>query len=367
MDDGQKTRRYFLASVSILILLGVVMVYSSSYLFAADTFGKSYYFLLKHVAFIISGLFLALIISRFPFNTWFAKLEFFHAVVIVLMILTFIPGISFATKGASRWINLGLFTIQPGELLKISLPLLTFKLLYRFKMDSLKSNLIKVGLIALPCILLLLQPDFGTFVICTLSVLFILLLSPMKIKYFLAIITAALTGFAFLIILEPYRIQRLTAYLDPWKDPKSSGFQIIQSFLAFANGGIIGVGLGNSHEKLFYLPEAHNDFIFSVLGEELGFVGVVFTISVFMTFIYLGFKLAKSCKTEQSISISSLMIFIVSIQASINFAVALGLLPTKGLNLPFISYGGTSMIVNFIILGLFFSTTSREMEFTKRY
>lgn len=367
MDDLLKTRRYFLASISALVLLGVVMVYSSSYLFASDVFGRSYYFLARHVTFIGIGLLLAYLISRFSLESWYSKIELLHIGVILLLVLTFIPGVAFSTKGASRWINLGFITIQPGELLKISLPLVTYKLFERFKIDTLKQNLFKGLLITIPCVLLMFQPDFGTFVICTLSILFVLLLSSMKLKHFLGIISGVVVSFSLLILIEPYRIQRLTAYLDPWKDPKSSGFQIIQSFLAFANGGLFGVGLGNSHEKLFYLPEAHNDFIFSVLGEELGFFGVVFTLSVFMSFIYFGFKLAKSCRTEKSIKISSLLIFIICIQATINFAVALGLLPTKGLNLPFISYGGTSLIVNFMILGLFYSTVLRDTEIFKKY
>ena len=162
--------------------------------------------------------------------------------------------------------------------------------------------------------------------------------------------------------MKAYRIERLLTYLDPWKNPKTSGFQIIQSFLAFANGGIFGQGLGNSNEKLFYLPEAHNDFIFSVIGEELGLFGVTLMVGLFMTFIYLGLKIGIRMKNRWAFILVSTVIFTIGLQALLNMGVVLGLLPTKGLNLPFISYGGSSLVSNFFGVGLILSAVNESLR-----
>jgi cell division protein FtsW len=203
--------------------------------------------------------------------------------------------------------------------------------------------------------LLIKQPDFGSFSICFFVIAFVCFMSSFPRKYFYYSLMAGGVGGIFILFSQAYRVKRLLTYLDPWKNPQGSGFQIIQSYMAFANGSAFGQGLGNSNEKLFYLPEAHNDFIFSVIGEELGFIGVFLIICLFIAFIYFGFKLILQVRDRVGIILGSSVIFVLGLQALLNMGVVLGLLPTKGLNLPFISYGGSSLICNFFGIGLLLS------------
>jgi cell division protein FtsW len=199
------------------------------------------------------------------------------------------------------------------------------------------------------------QPDFGTFAISAMIVTFIAFLSHFPRKLFWSATAFGFVSAVALLFAAPYRVKRILVFLDPWKDPKNAGFQIIQSFLAFANGGITGQGLGNSNEKLFYLPEAYNDFIFSVVGEELGLAGVIVGVVLFLTFIFFGFRIALGLKSRLAGMMASAVVFCIGFQAFLNMGVVLGVLPTKGLNLPFISYGGSSMVANLAALGLIFS------------
>ena len=211
-----------------------------------------------------------------------------------------------------------------------------------------------VGLVY-PLGIFVIQPDFGTFFISASIIAFIAFLSTFPRKYFYsAVISGALVAVG-ILFAAPYRVKRVLTFLDPWKDPRGSGFQIIQSFLAFANGSVFGSGLGNSNEKLFYLPEAYNDFIFSVVGEELGFVGVIAVVLMFICFIYFGLRMSISLKSRVGSIMVATVIFSIGLQAFLNMGVVLGVLPTKGLNLPFISYGGSSIVANLSALGLIFA------------
>ena len=220
---------------------------------------------------------------------------------------------------------------------------------------SVKQRWLKGSLLALPLLLLILQPDFGTFTICFILMAMVCFLSSFPRKIFYSSLVLGVLAIVPILLAKPYRVRRLFAYLDPWKNPQTSGFQIIQSYLAFANGSIFGTGLGNSNEKLFYLPEAHNDFIFSVIGEELGFLGVFIVVALFMLLIFFGLRLVTKLEKRSSIILATSLIFALGLQASLNMGVVLGLLPTKGLNLPFISAGGSSLIANLFAVGLFLS------------
>jgi cell division protein FtsW len=218
--------------------------------------------------------------------------------------------------------------------------------------------LITLGLLAL-------QPDFGMFSVCLFAITYICLMSSFPRKILYGLILSGVTAGIFLIFMAPYRTQRILTFLDPWKDPQKSGFQIIQSYLAFANGGIWGKGIGNGDEKLLYLPEAHNDFIFSVIGEELGFIGVFFLVVTFIILAYLGFKLAIRSQNRVAMIFISSVTVILTLQSFLNMGVVLGLLPTKGLNLPFISYGGSSLLSNCMAIGLViaaFKMNLKEMK-----
>jgi cell division protein FtsW len=273
----------------------------------------------------------------------------------IIVALTIVKGIGNSAKGASRWLSLGGFSLQPGEIVKFTIILSSLSFFENWnKMDN-KEKLKHGGSILLPLALLVKQPDFGTFFICFVVISFVCFMSSFPRKYFYySMISGGLIGVV-ILFSQAYRVKRMLTYLDPWKNPQGSGFQIIQSYMAFANGSAFGQGLGNSNEKLFYLPEAHNDFIFSVLGEELGFVGVFFLISLFLAFIYFGFKLSLKIKDRVGLILASSIIFVLGLQALLNMGVVLGLLPTKGLNLPFVSYGGSSLLCNFVGIGILLS------------
>lgn len=354
-SELEKTGNFFLITTILILFFGVVMVFSASYMYARENFGSPTYFLLKQIIFITFGVGASFVLARTKVNFWYKYAYQINGFFIALLALTQVPGIGVVMKGSHRWINLGFMNLQPGEFVKYSIILAAIKYFENFALYPTREKAINsLGLI-LPLLIFLKQPDFGTFAISSLLLAFIAFLSHFPRKLFWGLTASGLVGVVALLFGAEYRVKRILVFLDPWSDPKNSGFQIIQSFLAFAQGGITGQGLGNSNEKLFYLPESYNDFIFSVIGEELGFSGVVGGVVLFLGFIYLGFKLALSLRSRLSSLLVCSIVFCIGIQAFLNMGVVLGLLPTKGLNLPFISYGGSSMVANLAALGLVFS------------
>lgn len=365
----QDERLFTLLKLTIfaLVIFGLIMVYSSSYIYAMEEFGSSLHFFSKQIVFALAGAVCAGFMARTNFDFWLKHSSKFYLFITGLIVLTLISKGAVSVKGSSRWLNVGgLFRFQPAELLKYATILISVLYFEKYKTMNTKQKTIRGLFLLIPVFMLLFQPDFGMFVLCLFNILFVCFLSDYPRKNFYTTIGIALISFVILIIAAPYRMKRLTSFLDPWSDPQNSGFQVVQSLLAFANGSVLGAGLGNSNEKLFYLPEAHNDFIMSVIGEELGLMGVLLVVFLFLTFIYLGFKIALKAQTKIRIMFSSAVIFSIGLQAMLNMGVVLGMLPAKGLNLPFISYGGSSMLANFLILGLFFcavkhSNTSSKM------
>lgn len=355
-----KALRSLLIVFSLLTIIGAIMVYSSSYIYAKETLGSSAYFFKKQLIFIVVGLFMILVIQAKDFGKLFNQVQLFHIGAIVLLLCTFIPGLGITVKGSNRWLDLGMIRIQPGELIKYSISFFSVYYFNSFNELAHKKKIWGLLQLVVPLILFLFQPDFGSFTICLIIISFIVFLSDFPRKYFFIGLGLGISGIILLIFMSPYRVQRLMSYLDPWQYPKKSGFQIIQSFLAFANGSFWGKGIGNGNEKLFYLPEAHHDFIFSVIGEELGFIGVLFIISLFIAFLFFGLKIALNLRSKTSSMTVSTITFAIAVQAFLNMGVVLGLLPTKGLNLPFISYGGSSLIANFLAVGVLISATKYE-------
>ncbi len=351
----------------LLCIIGVIMVYSSSYIFSQENLGDSSYFFKKQLFFLFLGIGASYFISKIEFTRILRASYLIHIIGLVSLVMCFLPGLGIEVKGSSRWLNLGFISLQPGEFLKVSFILVSIQYFLRFYEMDIRERLIKAGVIVSPLLLFLLQPDFGTFVICSITAMFCAYLSPFPRKYFYSILAMGGMSVIALIFAAPYRMQRLMTFLDPWKDPRHTGFQIIQSFLAFANGSFWGKGIGNSNEKLFYLPEAHNDFIFSVIGEELGFVGIVFIVCLFLALLYFGLKTAFQARATISAYFISSFVFVVTLQATLNMGVVLGLLPTKGLNLPFISYGGSSLLANFIGIGICLSALHLERDPEKSY
>ncbi len=356
-----KVKKYFLINVSLIVVLGVIMVYSASYIYAKEVFGGSAHFFLKQLLFVLIGSVMAFIISKTKMTFWFKFSYYFNALAAFLLFLTMTP-LGISIKGSQRWLRIAGFSFQPGEIVKYTVCMSAIYYFANFDRYETKQKIMHLGHFVLPLILLLIQPDFGTFTIAATMVGFICFLSDFPRKYFYSLFALGITSIAGLLVAAPYRVKRLLVFLDPWSDPQNSGFQIIQSYLAFANGHLFGQGIGNSNEKLFYLPEAHNDFILSVIGEELGFLGVVIVVLLFWVFTFLGFKLALSSRSNINKQIISAMVFNISIQAFLNMGVVLGLLPTKGLNLPFISYGGTSMVANLMAIGVIYSCLSYKSQ-----
>lgn len=350
-----KLSNYFLINSFFLILFGVIMVFSASYIYATENMGSSYFFLTKQLIFIALGLVIAMTFSKLKILYLYKQAYKINAFFGFLLTLTLIPGISVMIKGSRRWLNLGFMHLQPGEFLKYTLMLAAIRYFENFNNYSPKQRLLYLAGLVYPLAIFIVQPDFGTFFICATIIGFIAYLSSFPRKYFYAFLVSGLIGAMGILLAAPYRVKRVLSFLDPWKDPRGTGFQIIQSFLAFANGSFFGQGLGNSNEKLFYLPEAYNDFIFSVVGEELGFIGVCATAIMFVSLIFIGFKMAITVKSRVGSIMISTIIFSIGFQAFLNMGVVLGVLPTKGLNLPFISYGGSSMVANLAALGLIFA------------
>ena len=364
-EEGLRFGRYFLVALAVLVFFGLVMVFSSSYIYAKETYGGPYYFVLRQLIFLVLGIGVMIGAAKVKFSFWLENAFYLNLGLLILLILTLIPALSSTAKGASRWISWHSFNFQPGEFLKFSIILAATVLLENFASMPRKKLIQYLVVIIVPLLILVRQPDFGTFSICVLVIAFVAYMSSFPRRYLSGFAIAGVLSIILIMFTSTYRVQRILAFLDPWKNPQTSGFQIIQSYLGFANGAWFGQGLGNGHEKLFYLPEAHNDFIFSVIGEELGLVGVLGTIILVVLLIYFGMRLALACQNRWGLIIVASIVFTLGLQSFFNMGVVLGLLPTKGLNLPFISYGGSSLVANFWGVGLIFSALRESINFAK--
>lgn len=345
-----------------MVAFGLLMVYSASYIYAQEKTGDGYFFIKKQLAMGAVGIALCLSVCRIDYRRWMGWAYPFLGVAIVLLALTLIPGIGTRVGGAKRWIRLGAMNFQPGELAKFAVIFFVAGQLYRKagRLDRLAAGVLGNFLVPLPALLILLaQPDFGTTVIITGVVLALMYLAGVPKKYLLSAIALAGVAAAGLVLGSSYRRARLMSFFDPWSDPGGRGFQILQSLTGLHHGGWFGAGLGNSKEKLFYLPEAHNDFILSVIGEELGFVGIVGVIAAYVTLVIRGFRIAaRSWELYQDrfgMLLASGITLALGLQGLVNIAVVLGMVPTKGLTLPFISYGGSALLIDLFAIGVLLS------------
>jgi cell division protein FtsW len=271
----------------------------------------------------------------------------------LLLLLVFLPGIGVQVNGARRWIRLWPSTFQPSEFVKLSMVIFLARYLSSpdFRPESFISFVKPLAVMAVFQAVMLIQPDFGAAMSLAFLTIAMLFLSGTRLKYLISLSILALP-ILFVLIKEPYRLRRVTSFLDPWKDPQGSGFQLVQSFIAFGSGGITGVGIGSSIQKLSYLPESHTDFIFSIIGEEFGFIGVSVIIALFAVICVRGFSIANKIQDRFTYYLAVGLSLMISLQALINFSVTTGLIPTKGLPLPFISYGGSSLLMNMAAIGL---------------
>lgn len=352
-------------AVFALVAAGLVMVYSSSFIFAQERYHDGLYFFKRHLLFGAAGLATFLAGWRLPVEVLRRYALAFLAVACATLIGALVPGLAHRAGGASRWISIAGFTFQPAEFAKLTVIVFVSTQLSKkiSRQENFRSGFLAYFIGALPIYgLLLLQPDFGTVALLLCTTFCMLLASGVRLKYLLTTLGAILPTATTLIVISPYRRARVLGFLDPWSDPAHKGFQIIQSFIAFFSGKWFGVGLGNSREKLFYLPEAHNDFIFAVVGEELGFLGVVFFVGLFLVVILRGLTAASRLEHPFERGLAAGISCCIGLQAFFNMGVVLGLLPTKGLPLPLISYGGTSIIVTLFMLGMLAQLSERAIK-----
>lgn len=349
---------WLMLSALSLIGIGVIMVASSSFAIAEKYNHDAFYYLKKHILYIGLGTFLSMIILSMK-TDWMEQLSRVLIVVaIILLILVLFPGIGVKINGARRWINLGIARFQVVEAVKLAMIVYLAGYIVRHK-EGLQHKFFGVIKPLLTAVLLagllLLQPDFGSAVLLLTITLFMIYIAGARYRDLTILGLASASSMVILAYAEPYRIQRLISFQNPWADPFDGGFQLVQALIAIGSGNVSGVGVGGSVQKLFYLPEAHTDFIFSVYAEELGFIGVLILIMLYVTLISRIFNIAKTAlkngKEFASFACSGIGVWI-ALQAFLSMGVNLGLLPTKGLTLPFISSGGSAIMMNLLSLAI---------------
>ncbi len=341
-----------------LLLVGLVAITSASIEYAQWHFQNAWYHSQRHLVYLLAGIVAGAVSFRVPTAFWLSTGWWWLFAALALLILVLIPGVGREVNGAQRWLPLGPFTLQPSEFAKLAVVVYLAGYMVRreHEMRHQWLGFLKPMMVLFTTtLLLLIEPDFGATVIVAATALGMLFLAGVKVGHFLVVVVGALAAALVLVISEPYRLKRMIAYQDPWADPYDTGFQLTQSLIAFGRGEWMGVGLGNSVQKLFYLPEAHTDFVFSIWAEETGFVGAVIVIGLFTALIgrvlWTG-RRALLTGNDFGAYICYGVALVFSGQAFVNMGVSSGLLPTKGLTLPFVSYGGTSLIVCCAMLGL---------------
>lgn len=359
-----KTEYDYMILVPVVLLLccGLVLVYSASSNLAEHRLGDSYFYLKRQALFCILGVSLMILAKRIPCTVYAKTVYPLLFLTGALLLLLFVPGFGYEVNNARRWLRCGSYSLQPSELAKITL---AFYMAYSMAkkgsgMDSftkgLFPHLMVTGFFIL---LIMLQPDLGTAVIIGCWALILLFAGGAKVRHLLAVLMLFTPVLFWLIWNAEYRLKRWLAFLNPWDDPQGIGFQIIHSFLAFGSGGLWGAGLGNSKQKLFYLPESHTDFVLSIAAEELGFLGVTCIVILFGILIVQGIRVSLRARDLYSTYLALGLTCLIALQVVVNMGVVTGLLPTKGLTLPLISYGGSSLVVNLVGIGILLNISSR--------
>ncbi len=348
-------KKYLFFSTLLLSIFGVIMIYSSSYVWASYKYGNPYKYVINQGIFMMVGIILMVIISRIDYKVYYKYSNKIILFCLILLVLVLIPGLGTVRNGSRSWFGIGSLGIQPSEFTKLGLIIFTSKYLVN-NGDNIK--LFKKGLLPILLILglafglIMLQPDFGTGTIIVMSIMGLLFIGGMNMSFMSKGILVGIVGVIGLILMAPYRLQRILSFLNPWSDPLGSGFQIIQSLYAIGPGGLLGMGFGNSIQKHFYLPEPQTDFIFSIISEEFGFMGVLIVSSLFLVLIISGFMISKKQVDLFGKYLSFGIIFQLSFQAILNLMVVVGLIPVTGVTLPFLSYGGSSLLITLCSMGI---------------
>lgn len=359
--NREMTRRldgWLLFSALFLLFLGWLMVTSASMEVAGSRYGNPFFFSLRHGIYLLMGLGLGLFIVLVPMRWWYDNSFALLLLAFILLIAVLIPGIGREVNGSSRWISLGLVNLQASELAKLFMVVYLAGYLVR-RLDEVReqwSGFIKpLAVMVFMGLLLIMEPDYGATVVILGSMLGMLFLSGVGMKRFLLLLVSTVCMAGFIALLQPYRMKRLTTYFDPWAAQFDSGYQLTQALIAFGRGGWSGLGLGNSVQKLFYLPEAHTDFVFAILAEELGLIGALVALFIYGLLIYRMISIAQRagkvgllfhCYTGFGLAL------VIAAQTFINIGVNTGLLPTKGLTLPFMSYGGSSLLISCVMVAI---------------
>lgn len=356
---------YLLLILLALTTIGIVMIYSSSAIYAERYYGSPFYFIKRQLFAILIGIIAIRIAIHFPYTRYKKLMPYLMAITFLIMILVLIPGIGKQVGSARRWIRFFGFGFQPAELLKFTLIVWVASFLDRrrevigYFSRGLLPGIIVAGIFSF---LLLLQPDFGTAVLICTTLLIMIFAAGAKLVYLIGSLGALLTIGVYLVISADYRLRRVTGFLNPWADPLDSGYQLIRSLTAFGSGGIFGQGLGDSKQKLFFLPESHTDFVFAILAEESGLIGVVLVLTLLILLLNKGFDISISCKDDFGKNLALGITVLLFLQSIFHIGVVMGLLPTKGIPLPFISYGGSSLILSMFLIGVLINIANSNSD-----
>ncbi|GJM06495.1 MAG: putative lipid II flippase FtsW [marine bacterium B5-7] len=359
---------WLVISVLAIMAMGVLMVTSASMVISAKQYGNSFHYAVHQLLYLFMGISVALVVLRVKMETWERISPWLVLVSFILLLAVLVPGIGRSVNGSRRWINLLVINVQVSEVVKLCMILFMSGYLIRRQKDvstTIGGFLRPMGLIGVMGLLLLLEPDFGATVVIMATALSLLFLAGMRFRHFAGLLLIVAIAMAVLAISSPYRLQRLTTFLNPWARQFDSGYQLTQSLIAFGRGGWTGVGLGESIQKLFYLPEAHTDFLFAVLAEELGFVGEMVVLGLFSFLVYRILRIGRRAhRINQVFAAFCCYGFAlwIAFQVMINIGVCSGVLPTKGLTLPFMSYGGSSLMVMCVVIAIVLRVDSESRQ-----
>ncbi|GMT42999.1 MAG: putative lipid II flippase FtsW [bacterium] len=340
-----------------LIIIGMVMIYSSSGTLAGHRYGDPAHFLKRQIIWAVLGGMGMAAAMRFDYHRLARYAAWVYIAAILLLFLVLVPAFSREVGGARRWLVVGGFTFQPAEFAKLALIIFFSAFLVKKESvgklkDFITGYMPNAFALGICFVLILLQPDMGTSLILAVVVFTLFFISGIRTSYIAGTLLMLLPFIYAAIVMVDYRKKRLLSFLNPWADPFNSGFQIIQSYVAFGNGHIAGLGLGGSMQKNYFLPDAHTDFIFSIIGEEIGFIGCTIVVALFAALVYRGFKVAYRAPEPFGMYLATGITINIGLQAVVNIGVATGMLPTKGLPLPFISLGGSALVIWMISIGM---------------
>ncbi|EDL62699.1 stage V sporulation protein E [Bacillus sp. SG-1] len=356
MPLKKSTPDFILIVVTLsLLAIGLIMVYSASAVWADYKFDDTFFFAKRQILFAGVGVLAMFFIMNVDYWTWRTWGKVIIIVCFVLLVLVLIPGVGVLRNGSRSWIGVGAFSIQPSEFMKLAMIAFLAKYLSENQkyITSFRKGLVpSLFLVFMAFGMIMLQPDLGTGTVMVGTAVVMVFIAGAKISHFAMMGLAGLAGFAGLVLSAPYRIKRITSFMDPWEDPLGSGFQMIQSLYAIGPGGLLGLGLGESRQKFFYLPEPQNDFIFAILAEELGFIGGSLVLLLFSLLLWRGIRIALGAPDLYGSFLAVGIVSMIAIQVMINVGVVTGLMPVTGITLPFLSYGGSSLTLMLLAVGV---------------